>query len=108
MIVAPLSVEFVLVAAAVSLLMIGAAATLMSGNVIKRLAGLLVCGAGAIASLAALGAGDGALIVGVALLFVYAVLGVALVVRLQEGYGAIEAPEIDAADADNDTQERAS
>jgi hypothetical protein len=87
--------------------MIGAAATLLSGNVIKRVAGLLVCGSGAIASLAALGAGNGPLIAGVALLFVYVVLGVAIVVRLQESYGAIEAPDIDTADAESDVQERA-
>lgn len=108
MTVAPLSVVFALAGAGLALVMIGAVAALLSGNAIKRVGGLLVSGFGAIASLAALGVGSGPIVAGVAVLLVHAVLGVTLVVRLQESYGSIEAPEIDAADADSETQERAS
>lgn len=108
MTVAPLSVEFVLVGGGAALVMIGAAAALLSANAIKRVGGLLVSGFGAVAALAAMGAGSGPVIAGVAVLFVYAVVGTAIVVRLQESYGSIEAPEIDAADAESDAQERAS
>lgn len=106
--VAPLSVEFVLLGATVALAMIGAVSALLSANAIKRVSGLLVSGFGAVAALAALGAGSAPVIAGVAVLFVYAVIGTAIVVRLQESYGSIEAPEIDAADAEIDTSERAS
>ncbi|WP_156767566.1 hypothetical protein [Candidatus Viadribacter manganicus] len=95
-------------ACAVALVMIGAAAVLLLSNAIKRLAGLLIAGFGAIGGLAALGASDGALIVGVAVLFAQTAIGAALVVRLQEAYSAIDAVEIDAADADDDAQDRAS
>lgn len=102
------SVEFLLVGCGAALVMIGAAATLLSANAIKRVGGLLVSGFGAVAALAAMGAGNEPIIVGVAVLFVYAVIGTAIVVRLQESYGSIEAPEIDATDAEGDSQERAS
>lgn len=108
MTVAPLSAEFLLMAGAAALAMIGAAAALLSGNAIKRLGGVLVSGFGAIASLAAMGAGSQAVVAGVAVLFAYAVLGAAIVVRLQERYGSIEAPDIDAADGEDDLRERRS
>jgi hypothetical protein len=104
--VARLSVEFVLIAGASTLVMIGAAAALLSGNAIKRVGGILISGFGAVASLAAIGAGSGPVVAGVTLLFVYAVLGAGIVVRLQESYGSIEAPDIDAADAEDDARER--
>ncbi|MEQ1817330.1 MAG: hypothetical protein ABL871_01875 [Terricaulis sp.] len=104
----PLSVEFVLVGGGAALVMIGAVAALLSANAIKRVGGLLVSGFGAVAALAAMGAGSAPVIVGVAVLFAYAVVGTAVVVRLQESYGSIEAPEIDAADGESDAQERAS
>ncbi|MCC6788805.1 MAG: hypothetical protein IT547_13300 [Hyphomonadaceae bacterium] len=103
---ARLSVEFVLIAGASTLVMIGAAAALLSGNAIKRVGGILISGFGAVASLAAIGAGSGPVVAGVTLLFVYAVLGAGIVVRLQESYGSIEAPDIDAADAEDDARER--
>jgi hypothetical protein len=102
------SVEPILAAGAVALVIIGAMAALLLGNAIKRLAGLLIAGFGAIAGLAALGASDGAIIVGVAVLFAQTAIGVALVVRLQEAYGGVDAGDIDAADADTDVQDRAS
>lgn len=107
-IVAPLSVAFVLAAGGAALVMIGAVSALLSANAIKRVGGLLVSGFGAVATLAAIGAGSAPIIAGVAVLFVYAVVGTTIVVRLQESYGSIEAPEIDAADAESDAKERAS
>lgn len=103
-----LSVELVIAGGGAALAMIGAVAALLSANAIKRVGGLLVSGFGAVAVLAAMGAGSGPILVGVAVLFVYAAIGTAIVVRLQESYGSIEAPEIDAADAESDAQERAS
>ncbi|MCX7359819.1 MAG: hypothetical protein NT015_16980 [Alphaproteobacteria bacterium] len=108
MTVASLSIEFMLAVASVALVMIGTMAALLSGNVIKRVGGLLIGGFGAVASLAALGAGSEPIVAGAALLFVYAVFGAVIAVRLQESYGSIEAPDVDSADADGDAQERAS
>jgi hypothetical protein len=97
--------EPLLAGAAIVLVLAGAMATLMFANAVKRLAGLAIAGFGAIAALAALGASDGALVAGVAIVFAQAVVGVALIVRLQESYGAIEASEIDAADRGDDARE---
>ena len=102
---AALSVDFLLAAGGATLLLIGAVAALLSGNAIKRVGGLLICGLGSVAALAAMGVGNAALVTVIALLFVYAVLGTALVIRLQESYGAIETPEIDGADANSDVRE---
>lgn len=98
----PASLEPVLAAAAVALVMIGAAGALLLANVIKRMAALLIAGFGALAALAALGAPSGALLAGVAVMFVQTVLGAAIAVRLQESYAAVEAPEVDAADAQDE------
>lgn len=96
-----------LAAAAIALVVIGAVAALVQANVVKRVIGLAIAGFGAIAALAALGAPDGALVAGVAIVFAQTVIGVVLIVRLQESYGAIEAPEIDAADRDDHAREDA-
>jgi len=99
--------EPLLAAAAIALVIIGVAAALVQANAVKRVIGLAIAGFGAIAALAALGASDAALVAGVAIVFAYSVVGVALIVRLQESYGAIEAPEIDAADQDDHAREDA-
>lgn len=104
---ASLSVEPVLAAGAVALVVIGAMAALLMANAIKRVAGLLVAGFGASVALAALGAPDSALVVSIAVLLGQTVIGVAIVVRLQESYGSVEAPEIDAADRDGDARDDA-
>jgi hypothetical protein len=102
-----LLLERILAGGATALLIAGAAAALLSPNAIKRLAGLTIAGLGALAALAALGAPDVALIAGVAVLFAQLAIGVAIVVRLQESYGAIETPEIDAADAQSEPRDAA-
>jgi hypothetical protein len=100
-----LLLERILAGGAMALLIAGAAAALLSPNAIKRLAGLTIAGLGALAALAALSAPDVALIAGVAVLFAQLAIGVAIVVRLQESYGAIETPELDAADAQSEPRD---
>jgi hypothetical protein len=104
---APALLEPALAAAAIALVVIGAMAALLMANAIKRIAGLMLAGFGATVALAALGAPDSALVVSVAVVFVQTVVGVAIVVRLQESYGVIEAPEVDSADRAGDTRDDA-
>lgn len=101
---APISLEAVLAGGAIALVVIGAAAALMIDNAIKRLAGLMIAGFGAVLALGVLGAPNGALVAGAAILFAQAVVGVAIVVRLQESYGAIEASDVDNADRETDAR----
>lgn len=96
-----------IVAAAIALTAFGAVAAWVSGNAIKRLAGLVAAMAGAMVAAAALGAPDALLGGAVAILFATVAAGVALAVRLQEAYGAIEAPELDQADRQDEASERA-
>lgn len=99
-----LSLEPVLAGFACALIVVGAAAALVLTNAIKRLAGLLIAGFGALAALAALGAPGGALVAGVAVLFAQTALGAAIVARLQESYGSVTATDVDAADAEDDAR----
>jgi len=103
-----LLLERLLAGGAIALLIAGAAAATLSPNAIKRLAGLTIAGLGALAALAALGAPGVTLTAGVAVLFAQLAVGVAIIVRLQESYGVIEAPEIDAADAQSEPRDAAS
>jgi hypothetical protein len=105
MVTAAVSLEPVLAAGAIALVVIGGVAALLLANVVKRIAALIIAGFGAIVALAALGAPDSALVVGVAVVFAQTVVGVAILVRLQESYGAIEASEIDSADGDEDARD---
>lgn len=108
MITPPLSIEPVLAAFACVLIIIGAGAALLLTNATKRLVGLIIAGFGALAVLAAFGAPSGALVAGVAVLFAQTALGAAIVARLQESYGSVSAPEVDAADANDDARGPAS
>lgn len=98
-------IERILLAGAVALLVVGAVAAWTSANVAKRVAAIALAHIGAVVALAVLGAPGPALIAGVGAAFAQLTLGVALIVRLQESYGAIEAPEIDAADASSEPTE---
>lgn len=100
----PISLESALAGGAIALVVIGAGAALLLDNAIKRLAGLMIAGFGAVLVLAVLGAPDGAMVAGVAILFAQLIVGVAIVVRLQESYGAIEAGDVDAADRESDAR----
>jgi hypothetical protein len=104
---APAMLESALAAGAIALVVIGAAAALLMANAIKRVAGLTIAGFGATVALAVLGAPDSALVASVAVLFAQTLVGVAIVVRLQESYGGVEAPEIDNADRDDDVRDDA-
>lgn len=96
-----------LTAVALALMMFGAVAAWVSANALKRIAGGVISFAGALLAGAALGAPVELLIAGLAAAFAFVALGVAVAVRLQEGYGAIEAPELDQADAQDEAAERA-
>jgi multisubunit Na+/H+ antiporter MnhC subunit len=104
---AAMPLETLLAAAAIALVVIGATAALLLTNAIKRIVGLTIASFGATFGLAALSAPDSALVASVAVVFAQAVVGVVIVVRLQESYGTIEAVEIDSADRDDDAQEHA-
>jgi len=95
-----------LLAGAVVLLMVGVVAAWSSDHATKRVIGIVVALLGALVGLAALSAPSALLIAGVAVLFGHVAVGVALVVRLQEAYGGVEAPAIDAADAQSEPVER--
>lgn len=93
--------------AALVLVSMGAVAVLGSANALKRVAGMVVAQIGALIALAALGAPQALLSVGALVAFAQTALGVALVVRLQEGYGEVEMHGIDAADAASEPTEPA-
>lgn len=88
-----------LLGAAMLLAAAGGAAALISSNVLRRLAGIAVAQIGAALALAALGAPSQALVAAGAVAFAQIAAGVAILVRLQEAYGDIEANDVDAADA---------
>ena len=94
----------ILLAVAAALLMLGAVTAWTSANIIKRVAALVLAQLGAIAGLCVLGAGSTVLLAGVVAAFAQLALGAALIARLQEAYGVIEAPEIDAADAQSEAE----
>lgn len=92
------------IALCVAVLMIGAIVALGSANLVKRLVGVLIANIAAILA-AALLVGGSLLIVGAAMMAGTLVLGCALMVRLQERYGALEALDQDAADAEAEPRE---
>jgi hypothetical protein len=85
-------------ATALVLLCLGAAASLGANNVGRRVIALFVAMTGAILAAAGLHADGGVLIAGVAVTAAYSAIGVALLVRAQEGYRSVEADELDASD----------
>lgn len=92
-------------ALSVVLLSGGAVAAFASANTLKKVAAVLIALAGAALALAALQAPSLAIVASIAIAFGYAVVGVAVVVRLQEAYGSIESDEIDAADRQDEPRE---
>lgn len=104
-----MTLEFLLerahLALAVALLLVGVVTAWTSTNVAKRVGGVVVALTAALIALAVLGAPPALLIAGAGLGFAQLVVGAALLVRLQEGYGGLEAPEFDAADADSEPAE---
>lgn len=100
-----LFIERAFVSGAILVLMAGAATAWISANIAKRLVGLALALIGAVMALAGLGAPSEVSSAGVAVGFGQIALGIALLVRLQEAYGATEAPEIDAADGESEPPE---
>jgi len=87
-----------------ALLMTGAGVAVAASSVVRRLIGVLVALLAAVLAAAALGSSQAVVVAAVAITFAYCALGVGVLVRLQEAYGATETGEIDSAD---DATERA-
>jgi|CXWL01.1.fsa_nt_gi thiol:disulfide interchange protein len=102
---ADLFIERIEIGLALGLLMLGAVTAFVSGNVVKRLVGLLLANLGALLGLAALNAASALLLSAIAAAAATLIVGAALVVRLQEAYGGVEAPEFDAADEQSEPAE---
>jgi len=92
-------------AASIVLFTSGAALAWTSGSFGKRVAGVVIGFVGAIVGLSTLAVPQAALVAGVAALLVYAVAGVAVLIRLQEEYGATDVADIDQADANAEPRE---
>lgn len=89
-------------AIAAALISSGAVVAFTSASAVKQIAAIVIAVTGAILASALLQAPSVALMAGVAAAFAYSVIGVALIARLQEAYGAIETDDIDAADQDDE------
>jgi hypothetical protein len=92
------TLERMTLAVATVFLVLGALVAWLAANGVKKLAGVLIASFGALAALAALAAPREALAAGAVVLVAEAILGAVLLVRLQEAYGGVETPAIDAAD----------
>jgi NADH:ubiquinone oxidoreductase subunit K len=92
-------------AAAVGVLALGAVMACASANAGKRLAGMQIAMLGACLALAALDAPGVFALSAIAVSAAQLALGVAIIVRLQEGYGGVEAPDIDVADKEQEQAE---
>ncbi len=90
--------QLAVLAGALALLALGASMAFTSANVLKRLVGVAIAHVGALTGALGLEAPATLALGCVAALFATLTLGAAIVVRLQEDYGAVEGPEIDAAD----------
>lgn len=90
--------HLIVLAGAFALTFLGAAVAWAAPNATKRVAGIVVAHIGAVLVLAVLGAPESVVGAAVAIGLAQVVFGVAVVVRLQEAYGAVESPEIDSAD----------
>ena len=92
-------------ALAIALVAGGAVAAFASSNALKKVAALLTALLGAALAAAILGAPSSALLAATVTIFAYCVVGVAIVVRLQEGYGSIETSDLDTADEQDEPRE---
>ncbi len=95
------------IGAALTLLAIGALMAWTSGNILKRVVGIVIADLGALLALATLGAPASMLIAGIGAAFAALLVGIALIVRLQESYGGVEALDFDAADQNDEPAEPA-
>lgn len=93
---------FAQAATALFLFVMGAIALLTSGSVGKRLMGLAALSLASLYALAAFGAPQSLLIAAALAALCQIALGVALMVRLKEDYGSVEARDLDDADRDSE------
>ena len=101
MVVEALAIRFAF-AGALALLAIGIVMAMTSANVVKRLGGALIALLASLVAAASLGAPAALLGVGSAVALATLALGAAIVVRLQESYGAIEVRDLNEADIETD------
>jgi hypothetical protein len=87
-----------------AVLMLAAVMALTSANLVKRVAGVLIANIAAVLGASVLSGGS-LLIVGLTAMAATFAVGCALIVRLQERYGGVEAAEQDDADADAEPRE---
>jgi uncharacterized membrane protein AbrB (regulator of aidB expression) len=92
-------------ALAIALVTAGAVTAFVSSNALKKVAAVLTALVGATLAAALLGAQSSLLIAVAAIAFAYCVVGIAVVVRLQEAYGSIESSDLDAADEQDEPRE---
>ncbi|MEZ5996003.1 MAG: hypothetical protein R3C25_09625 [Hyphomonadaceae bacterium] len=92
----------VIACASLALVIGGALLAWLSGNLFKRLAGIIVAASGALVTASALAAPESLITSGAAVIFVELVIGGAVAVRLYEAYGSIEAAEVDSLDGRED------
>lgn len=90
--------HIIVLTGALALTLLGAAVAWAAPNATKRVAGILVAHFGAVLALGAVGAPLSIMSAGVAIALAQCAIGAAIVVRLQEAYGAVEGRDIDAAD----------
>lgn len=88
--------------AGLALFVIGVVTAWGAGASAKRLIGLAIMSLGSVLALAALGAPQGLIVAAVLAGLAYIVVGTALMVRLQEAYGGVEAAMFDRADRESE------
>lgn len=96
---------YAVLALAIALVAGGAVTAFASSNALKRVMAVLVALVGAALALGALGAPAIAVTAAVAIALGYVAVGVAVVVRIQEAYGAVEMRDLDAADEEDEPRE---
>jgi hypothetical protein len=101
----PLVLAHLALAAGIVLLTCGVALGWASVSVAKRLIGVIIALLGGIVGLAAIGAPQPMMIAGAATLFAYVTVGVSVLARLQEAYGATDVGDIDRSDAETEPAE---
>lgn len=100
--------EELLLGLSAALVFAGGVAAATSANGLKRVIGAALALTGAALALAALRVDQDLTIAAAAALFGFAAIGAAIVVRLQESYGAGTVADFDAADRDSEPVERQS
>ncbi|MET0181293.1 MAG: hypothetical protein ABW199_00245, partial [Caulobacterales bacterium] len=93
---------------ALAVIAFGGSVAFTSANAAKRLIGVVVAQSGAALGAIALGLPPAAAIAMLAAMLATLAIGAAISVRMQEDYGAIETPDVNAADRDSEIADDAS